>query len=127
MVLQQRFLASEWADRTPVAVEVPFVVEIGGVLVRGRMDAVFADDDGGYDVIDWKTGRPPSGSAAEAAAVQLAVYRLAWARLAGVPVARVRAGFHYVAEQLTVRPATLLDEAGLTALVTAVPVIGEEA
>lgn len=127
MVLQQRFLASEWADRTPVAVEVPFVVEIGGVLVRGRMDAVFADDDGGYDVIDWKTGRPPSGSAAEAAAVQLAVYRLAWARLAGVSVARVRAGFHYVAEQLTVRPATLLDEAGLTALVTAVPVIGEEA
>ncbi len=57
-------------------------------MVRGRIDAVFADDPGGgYDVVDWKTGRPP-GSAAEkqAVSVQLAAYRLAWAALAGVDV-----------------------------------------
>jgi DNA helicase-2/ATP-dependent DNA helicase PcrA len=123
--LQQRFLASEWADRVPVAVEVPFTVEIGGLLVRGRMDAVFAADDGGFDVVDWKTGRQPSGAAADAAGVQLAIYRLAWARLAGVPVERVRAAFHYVAEQVTVRPADLLDEAGLTALITGLPTAAE--
>jgi DNA helicase-2/ATP-dependent DNA helicase PcrA len=119
--LQQRFLASEWADRVPVQAEMPFTTEFGQVVVRGRIDAVFADADGGFDVIDWKTGRRPAGAAAEAAAVQLAVYRLAWAQLCGVPVDRVRAGFHYVADGVTVRPADLPDAADLTGLVTALP------
>ena len=50
--------------------------------------------------------------------MQLAAYRLGWARLAGVPVDRVSAGFHHVAAQVTLRPVDLLDEAGLLALVT---------
>src|SRR5690606_32834099 len=119
--LQERFLASEWADRVPIEVEVPFATVIAGVVVRGRMDAVFADPDGTFDVIDWKTGRRPSGAAAEAAAVQLAAYRLAWAELARVPVERVRAGFHYVREGITVRPVDLLDADGLAALVARLP------
>jgi DNA helicase-2/ATP-dependent DNA helicase PcrA len=86
------------------------------------MDAVFRADDGSFEVVDWKTGRPPSGPAAEAAAVQLAAYRLAWAELAGVPVSRVRAGFHYVADAVTVRPTDLLDADQLAALVTGLPV-----
>ncbi|GFJ91389.1 hypothetical protein Prum_050310 [Phytohabitans rumicis] len=120
--LQERFLASEWADRTPVEVEVPFATVIAGVVVRGRMDAVFADPGRRYDVVDWKTGRQPSGVEATAAAVQLAAYRVAWAELTGVPVEHVRAAFHYVREGVTVRPADLLDAAGLTALLSAVPV-----
>src|SRR6266540_556629 len=59
-VLQERFLASEWADRVPIAVEVPFATVVSGVVIRGRMDAVFADPDGGFDVVDWKTGERPS-------------------------------------------------------------------
>ena len=90
------FLASEWADRTPVEVEVPFATRRSGVVLRGRIDAVFADPGGRFDVVDWKTGRRPAGADAAAAAVQLAAYRLAWAELAGVPVDRVRAAFHYV-------------------------------
>jgi DNA helicase II / ATP-dependent DNA helicase PcrA len=123
--LQELFLRGEWADRVPVQVEVPFATEIGGVVVRGRMDAVFRDDDGSFDVVDWKTGRKPAGHAADAAAVQLAVYRLAWAALAGVPVARVRAAFHYVAEQATVRPADLLPADALTALITGLPEVAD--
>ena len=122
--LQERFLASEWADRTPIEVEAPFATVIAGVVVRGRMDAVFADPGGRYDVVDWKTGRQPSGVEAQAAAVQLAAYRLAWAELAGVPVEHVRAAFHYVREGVTVRPADLLDAAGLAALLNSVP-LGE--
>ena len=119
--LREAFLASEWVDRVPVEVEVPFATQVGGVLVRGRIDAVFRNADGSYEVVDWKTGRRPSRAAAEAAAVQLAAYRLAWAELAGVPVDRVRAGFHYVPERVTVRPADLLDADRLTALVTGLP------
>ncbi|HYT10773.1 MAG TPA: ATP-dependent DNA helicase, partial [Mycobacteriales bacterium] len=52
-LLQERFLASAWADRSPEEVEVPFETVIGGVVVRGRIDAVFADDEGGWTVVDW--------------------------------------------------------------------------
>ncbi|MEU7842469.1 ATP-dependent DNA helicase [Micromonospora sp. NPDC049114] len=119
--LQERFLASEWADRSPVEVEVPFATVIAGVVVRGRMDAVFARPGGRFDVVDWKTGAQPTGPAAEVAAVQLAVYRLAWAELAGVPVDRVGAAFHYVRHGTTVRPADLLDVTGLTAMIGQLP------
>ncbi len=119
--LQARFLAGEWADRVPVEVEVPFATVIAGLVVRGRMDAVFARPGGRFDVVDWKTGRQPVGAEAEAAAVQLAVYRLAWAELAGVPVDRVGAAFYHVRDGVTVRPADLLDADGLTALITGVP------
>ncbi|GIE83790.1 ATP-dependent helicase [Actinoplanes regularis] len=119
--LQAAFLSGEWADRTPLDVEVPFATTVGGVVLRGRMDAVFADSGDRFDVIDWKTGRRPTGAAAEAAAVQLSAYRIAWATLAGVPITRVRAGFHYVREQVTVRPADLMDVAALAALITEIP------
>ena len=121
--LRSRFEHSEWADRWPQAVEVPFETLVGDRLVRGRIDAVFADaPGGGYDVVDWKTGQPPRSEAERhAVSVQLAAYRLAWAALAGVPVAAVRAAFYYVAQDQTVRPADLLDEAGLAALIEQVP------
>jgi DNA helicase-2/ATP-dependent DNA helicase PcrA len=117
--LRERFLASEWADRTPVRLEVPFATVVAGVVLRGRIDAVFQSPDGSYDVVDWKTGRPPADGGPTA--VQLAAYRLAWAALAGVPVERVRAAFVYVRDGRTVRPADLLDEAGLAELITALP------
>ncbi len=121
--LRDRFEQGEWADRWPQAVEVPFETLVGDQLVRGRIDAVFADaPGGGYDVVDWKTGRPPASAAERrAVSVQLAAYRLAWAALAGVPVAEVRAAFYYVAHDRTVRPADLLDQAGLAALINQIP------
>jgi DNA helicase II / ATP-dependent DNA helicase PcrA len=121
--LQEAFRRSAWWGRTPAEIEVPFEMELEGVLVRGRMDAVFADPDGGWDVVDWKTGAPPSGVAARAAAVQLAAYRLAWHRLTGAPLAAVRAAFHHVRADVTVRPADLLDADGLVALVRGVPLV----
>ncbi len=119
--LQAAFLRGAWADREPVAVEVGFATTVGGVVIRGRMDAVFANDDGTFDVIDWKTGRRPSGRHAQVVAVQLAAYRLAWAELAGVPVDDVRAGFYYVRDNVTVRPADLMDADGLERLIVALP------
>ena len=49
--------------------------------------------------------------------MQLAAYRLAWAALADVPVSEVRAAFYYVRDDATVRPADLLDQSGLAAMV----------
>ena len=118
--LREAFLASPWAGRTPTEVEVPFEMAVPGArVVRGRMDAVFGSEADGWFVIDWKTGRRPTGPDADSAAVQLAAYRLAWARLCGIPdaeVHRVRAAFHYVRSNETVEPAALLDADGLRRL-----------
>ncbi|MEV2274114.1 UvrD-helicase domain-containing protein [Nocardiopsis sp. NPDC049922] len=121
--LQRRFEESEWGARVPAEVEVPFETVIGDRLIRGRMDAVFHDPETGrYDVVDWKTGRPPTTEVERrAVGVQLAAYRLAWADLADVKLGEVRAAFHYVRAGETVRPADLLDAEGLAALIASVP------
>ncbi|OBF98173.1 ATP-dependent helicase [Mycolicibacter sinensis] len=115
--LQEAFLGSPWAARSPVAVEVPFEMAVGQTLVRGRIDAVFAEPDGGVTVVDWKTGAAPAGPEAQRhATVQLGVYRLAWAALTGCPESKVRAAFHYVRTGTTVVPDELPELAELTAL-----------
>jgi len=51
----------------------------------------------------------------------LAAYRLAWAALIRCPPERVRAAFHYVRQDVTLRPVDLLDADGLRGLVASVP------
>ena len=111
--LRTQFLGSPWANRVPIEIEVPFATRIAGVGVRGRIDAVFADSDGGLTVVDWKTGRPPAQSRRAALGVQLACYRLAIAELRGVPLSSVRAAFHYIPTGVTVAPVDLLDAQGI--------------
>ena len=113
------FKDSRWAHRSPAFVEVPVETRIGDVVVRGRIDAVFRDADGGWDLVDWKTGRRPSAAQLKTKGVQLAVYRLAWARLKGVPLEEVRAAFFYVADNHVVRPHDLASAAELEGIVAA--------
>ncbi len=112
--LVERFEQGAFADRTPVAVEPPFALVLDGQVVRGRIDAVYAeqvDGEDGFLVVDWKTNR-----AQTADPLQLAVYRLAWAELAGVPVERVRAAFYYVRSGDLVEPVGLQSRTQLEAL-----------
>jgi DNA helicase-2/ATP-dependent DNA helicase PcrA len=113
------FQSSPWAHRSPAFVEVPVETRVGDVVVRGRIDAVFQDADGRWDLVDWKTGRRPSGAQLRSRAVQLAVYRLAWSRLKGVPVEDVRAAFFYVADNEIVRPHDLASAGQLEEMVAA--------
>lgn len=85
------FEAGPFADRVPHAVEAPFALVLDGQVVRGRIDAVYAEPGGRFLVVDWKTNRAPTADP-----LQLAIYRLAWAELEGVPVDRVGAAFYYV-------------------------------
>jgi DNA helicase-2/ATP-dependent DNA helicase PcrA len=111
--LKKSWLASQWGARQPFAVEVPFETVLAGTLVRGRIDAIYKNDEN-FEVIDWKTGSKPLG---ESAAVQLAVYRLAWAKLKGIDLAQVSAAFHYIPTGVTDRRADLMDEAALIAII----------
>lgn len=123
--LQDAFLASDWAERSPAEVEVSFTCDVDGMTLRGRLDAVFADSDGGWTVVDWKTGAVPSEEELPALSVQLAAYRLAWASLSDVPLDKVRAAFHYVRSNTTVRPVDLMDAPALRALLGGLPTHGQ--
>ncbi|RNE48731.1 ATP-dependent helicase [Corynebacterium alimapuense] len=115
--LKKAFVDSPWHSRTPAFVEEPFEVSLGDVVVRGRMDAIFRDPDDptGWIIVDWKTGRTPTGPDRRAAIIQLAVYREAWSRIIGTGES-VRAAFHYVAAGETLEPKDLPDHAELVAL-----------
>ncbi len=88
-----KFESGPFADRVPAAIEPPFALVLNGQVVRGRIDAVYDDDSGPghYLVVDWKTNVKQTADP-----LQLALYRVAWAELAGVPVEQVRAAFYYV-------------------------------
>jgi DNA helicase-2/ATP-dependent DNA helicase PcrA len=113
--MQDAFLNSPWAHRSPLEVEIPFETSIAGTVIRGRMDAVFAEPGGGWIVVDWKTGAEPSAADEPAVAMQLAVYRLAWARLMAAReggteqemLEHIGAAFHYVRSGRTIAPTEL--------------------
>ena len=75
------------SESQPVWLERNFAFAIGPHQLRGRVDRVDRLPDGGYELIDYKTGDPGSGPKL-AGDVQLALYRLgareAWQIEAGV-------------------------------------------
>lgn len=85
------FTQGPYAHRTPLAIEPAFQMVVGGQTIVGRIDAVFATEDG-CEVVDWKTNRDSSSDP-----LQLAVYRLAWAEKTGLDLDRIIGSFYYVA------------------------------
>ena len=73
-------------------------------------DAVFAEGDR-FEVVDWKTGGTASIDPR-----QLAIYRLAWAQIAGVSWRDVDAAFVMVATGDEIRPDTDAEVESLLAL-----------
>ena len=86
----------------------------------GRIDGGFPRQGGGFTVLDWKTGAKPSGDKARVRALQLGAYRLAFARLRGLPLDQVDAAFYYAATGETAFP-DLPDEEQLVALLGSIP------
>lgn len=106
--LKAAFERSEYAERTPYRMEAPVQLTLAGRVIRGRVDAVYKNPDGSYEVVDWKTGRTT-----QADPLQLAVYRLAWAEATGTPLERVSAAFLHVRSGRVIRPRDLPGRAGL--------------
>ena len=111
--LRAAFRRTPYAARAPLAVEEPFALAIGGRVVRGRIDAVFASADGGVEVVDWKSGG--RGSLSD---LQLAIYRLAWSQIAAVPLEQIDAAFVLVRTGEVVRPERLLDRVDVERLLS---------
>ncbi len=106
--LKAAFERSPYADRPPHRMEAPVQLTLAGRVVRGRIDAVYRNEDGSYEIVDWKTGR-----STEADPLQLAVYRVAWAEATNTPLDRVSAAFLHVRSGRVIRPRNLPDRARL--------------
>ncbi|MBE1514327.1 ATP-dependent DNA helicase [Nesterenkonia halotolerans] len=138
--VKARFTQTEWAQRRLYAAEIPVETTLDGVVIRGRIDAIFGKDDAGRDLtaedferwelkpaaernaqmqqctwglVDWKTGMVPTGKDLREKQIQLAVYRLAFHRLYGVPLEQIEASFFYVEHGETVPGVDLPEEDAL--------------
>lgn len=118
--LQEKWLTSSWAVRNPIAVEEGFEMVINGVVLRGRIDAVYRDGDT-YEVVDWKTGRVKEGEELATASIQLAMYRLAYSKLHNVPIEKIKAAFHYVTDEKTIYRDNLSSEEEIATLISSLP------
>jgi DNA helicase-2/ATP-dependent DNA helicase PcrA len=138
--LQATFEASEWGHRRPIAVELELHLPIEEHVFVCKLDAVYEVPEGGelaargirHQVVDWKTGKAPKDAHdLELKQTQLALYRLAYAKWAGIDPDAVDAVFYFVEDDRVIRPERLYDEAALrrawasvTAPVPSVPVAG---
>jgi DNA helicase-2/ATP-dependent DNA helicase PcrA len=118
--MKDLFLASKWAQRVPAEIEIAVETVLDGIAVRGRIDAVFPREGGGFTIVDWKTGAKPTGQVARSRALQLAAYRVAFARLRGLDLDEVDAAFYYAGTGETVWP-DLPGESELVDLLGSVP------
>lgn len=98
------FVGTELADYRTIAIEEAFSVEVGGVSVQGRIDAVFERTGGDgprYLVVDWKSGQPVTASTKPDKiayfVTQLRLYRRAWASRVGVDSGEVGAMVAFLA------------------------------
>jgi DNA helicase-2/ATP-dependent DNA helicase PcrA len=115
--LQRTFERSPWAGRQPLEVEREIHLPFDGHLVICKIDAVYRAEDGRYEIVDWKTGAPPKDDDdLFAKQLQLALYRLAYARWRGIDPELIDAAFYYVAHDRVVRPLQLVDEQELVTL-----------
>ena len=106
--LREIFERSEWAGLQPLEVE----TEIDFVTTRldGRphvvickLDAVYRRGDR-YEIVDWKTGRPPTTEAERRSRMlQLELYREAYHAKHGVPFDRIDVTLFYVGDELVLR------------------------
>jgi DNA helicase-2/ATP-dependent DNA helicase PcrA len=84
--LREAFLASRFSGRTPLFAERAFLLRLDGSTVGGRIDAIFGEPDGPWEVVDWKTGRRPAEDD-PTLGLQLDIYGLAcveiWGKVAG--------------------------------------------
>jgi len=75
--LRDAFLASRFAEPTPLWAERPFLLHIDGFSVSGRIDAIYGTDDGPWEIVDYKTGKTPADPDDPLVWLQVEVYALA--------------------------------------------------
>lgn len=108
--LQANFARSRWANLVAVEAETEIQLALGPNIFICKLDAVFLNEDGSLEIVDWKTGAAPANDTELAErSLQLSLYRLAFATLRQIPVDKVKASFYYVSDNTELVPNELLN------------------
>src|SRR4051794_21139312 len=99
-LVRNDFLIEDPASVQPIGLELMLQAEIGGVLVRGIIDRLELDADGGLVVTDYKTGRAPSTNYQQGRLGGVTFYALLCQELFGVMPAQVK--LIYLGDGLTI-------------------------
>lgn len=79
----------------PHLLEQAFTLKVGDITLKGRIDRVDALPDGGYEIIDYKTGTPKTEEKMDKGdREQLCLYQLAAQELLGIEVKKLT--YHYL-------------------------------
>ena len=89
--LRQAFLESRYSGQAPLYAERPFLLRLDGFIVGGRIDAIYGEPDGAWEIVDWKTG------SSTADPLQLEVYGLACAEIWGKRAEDLTLTYFYLA------------------------------
>ncbi len=103
------FANSRFSSIEPILVEESIEFALGGSIVVCKLDAVYLID-GEYQVVDWKSGKKPSGQELNDKAIQLSLYRIALSKKLSLPIERIRASFFYAASGEELEPELLSEE-----------------
>ncbi len=90
--LREAFLVSRYADAVPLFAERAFLLRAGAFTVGGRIDAIYGDVDGPWEVVDWKTGTGVADP------LQLDLYGLACTEIWGKRPEDVTLTYFYLAK-----------------------------
>lgn len=78
-----------------LALEKFMTAKIGHSVLQGYIDAIFKDDDGNYNIIDWKTSSKYSGKTAEEKSGQLVVYAIGLNQV-GIPFDNIKICWNFL-------------------------------
>jgi DNA helicase-2/ATP-dependent DNA helicase PcrA len=95
--LKEAFRKSRFADVVPLYTERPFILYLDGMVVGGRIDAVFGEPDGPWEVVDYKTGRVPAEDD-PLLGLQLDLYALACVEVWGKKPEDLKLTYFYLSE-----------------------------
>ena len=116
--MKANFGQSEWANQTPIAVEIEVQLTHGLNTFICKLDAVF-ETENGVEIVDWKTGKPPKDeSELQERSMQLALYKMAYSSYSktkpgakAIEPSAISVAFYYVADNKVIRPTSVLNEA----------------
>jgi len=93
--LKERFRESRFATVTPLYTERPFLLVLDGFVIGGRIDAIYGEPGGPWEVVDYKTGAVPSADD-PVAGLQLDIYALACQELWGKRAEELTLTYAYI-------------------------------
>lgn len=78
-----------------IVLEKFIATKIGDHVLQGYVDAIYKDEDGNYNIVDWKTSTKYSGKTLEEKSGQLCVYAIGLTQM-GIPLEQIKICFNFL-------------------------------